>query len=399
MYNRIIGGDVCKNSLVCWELSELPLDLRAHFKNKKRNKRTDKLTFHLNSASVEKFVEFLEGSDCLALEPTGRNYSELWATIAETHGVSVRWVGHPEVRYLRKSERLPDKNDQADALALATYAIKNWEKETAFLRFEPGAIAEINEAYLDIKGLKTNNTATINRVRAKLSVSFPEAASLKSPPQKDGLSPLFAWVAGVERYTDKGKKAYDRLYRYSVGPQYGKIITQHTRYLANQICDNHQQEFLLKKNLSDLIYKRSEFSKFNQIFDLFGFGLMARAMLLVRTYPLSRFESEGAFKRRLGFGQEERSSGQVESFSSSGSKIAKSELYNWSRTSVARKRLISEVGLEIQSKFEEHKAKLNSKSQGQEKEQTGKFTNLVHSRTVAFALRRLFPLLKSHCTD
>ncbi|MGD1716574.1 transposase [Hydrocoleum sp. CS-953] len=151
--------------------------------------------------------------------------------------------------------------------------------------------------------------------------------------------------------------------------------------------------------MSDLTYDRPEFSKFNQVFDLFGFGLMVRAMLLVRTYPLSRFESEGAFKRRLGFGQEERSSGQVESFSSSGSSLAKSELYNWSRTSVGKKRLISQVGLEIQAKFEEYKAKLNSKSEGQEKEQTGKFTNLVHSRTVAFMLRRLFPLLKSHCID
>ncbi|MGB3513753.1 MAG: hypothetical protein WBA93_32010 [Microcoleaceae cyanobacterium] len=122
-------------------------------------------------------------------------------------------------------------------------------------------------------------------------------------------------------------------------------------------------------------------------------------MLLVRTYPISRFESEGSFKRRLGFGQEERSSGQVESFSSSGSKIAKSELYNWSRTTVANKRLISQVGLEVQAKFEEHKAKLNSQPEKQGKNPTGKFTNLVHSRTVAFALRRLFPLLKSHCVD
>ncbi|NEQ39321.1 MAG: hypothetical protein F6K40_24940 [Okeania sp. SIO3I5] len=74
-------------------------------------KRSDPLTFYLNAASVEDFVDFIEDADCLALEPTGRNYSELWATIAESHGVSVRWVGHPEVKYLRKSERLPDKND------------------------------------------------------------------------------------------------------------------------------------------------------------------------------------------------------------------------------------------------------------------------------------------------
>ncbi|MDY7005952.1 MAG: hypothetical protein SWX82_19000 [Cyanobacteriota bacterium] len=122
-------------------------------------------------------------------------------------------------------------------------------------------------------------------------------------------------------------------------------------------------------------------------------------MLLVRTYPMSRFDSEGAFKRRLGFGQEERSSGQIESFSSSGSAIAKSELYNWSRTSVGKKRLISPVGLEIQAKFNEYYAKLNSVSSGQNEKQTGKFTNLVHSRTIAFALRRLFPLLKKSCVD
>ncbi len=156
---------------------------------------------------------------------------------------------------------------------------------------------------------------------------------------------------------------------------------------------------MLRRNLSTLVCDRREYTKFNQVFDLFGFGLMVRAMLLVRTYPLSRFESAGAFKRRLGFGQEERSSGQVESFSSAGSSIAKNELYNWSRTSVPKKRLISQVGLEVQAKFEEYKAKFHSKSEKQEKSQTGKFTNLVHSRTVAFALRRLFPLLKSNCVD
>nr|WP_293102015.1 hypothetical protein [Okeania sp. SIO2F4] len=37
-------------------------------------------------------------------------------------------------------------------------------------------------------------------------------------------------------------------------------------------------------------------------------------MLLVRIYPLSRFESARAFKRRLGFGQHERSSGQIEGY-------------------------------------------------------------------------------------
>ncbi|NEQ38494.1 MAG: hypothetical protein F6K40_20375 [Okeania sp. SIO3I5] len=71
--------------------------------------------------------------------------------------------------------------------------------------------------------------------------------------------------------------------------------------MASQICDNHIQEALLRGNLSSLVYDRLEYQKFNQVFDLFGFGLMVRAMLLVRCYPLSRFESEGAFKRRRRF--------------------------------------------------------------------------------------------------
>ncbi|NEQ40815.1 MAG: hypothetical protein F6K40_33180 [Okeania sp. SIO3I5] len=94
-----------------------------------------------------------------------------------------------------------------------------------------------------------------------------------------------------------------------------------------------------------MVGDRPEYKKFNQVFDLFRFGLMARVMLLIGCYPLSQFESAAAFKRRLGFGQGERSSGQIEGFSSSGSSIAKTELYNWSRTTVAKKRLISKVSL------------------------------------------------------
>ncbi|NEQ40812.1 MAG: hypothetical protein F6K40_33165 [Okeania sp. SIO3I5] len=89
---------------------------------------------------------------------------------------------------------------------------------------------------------------------------------------------------------------------------------------------------MLRGRLLALVSDRREYKKFHQVFDLSGFGLMVRAMLLIRCYPLSRFESEGAFKRRLGLGLEERSSGQIEGFKSSGYSIAKSELYNWSRT-------------------------------------------------------------------
>ncbi len=71
-------------------------------------------------------------------------------------------------------------------------------------------------------------------------------AFLTSPPGVDGLSLLLVWIAERGRYTDIGRKRYDRLYKQSVGPEYEKVITQHTRYLANQVCDNHIQEVMLQ---------------------------------------------------------------------------------------------------------------------------------------------------------
>ncbi|NER03458.1 MAG: IS110 family transposase [Okeania sp. SIO3C4] len=390
---RIIGGDVCKSSIVCWELSEIPTDLRHEFKSNKRLKRTDPLTFYLNLESVKEFVEFLEAANALVMEPTGGHYSSLWARIAETHGISVKWVGHPEVKYLRKSERLPDKNDQADALALAVYALKNWDKSQAFLRFEPGLIEEISDRYLQLHSISRIQSPIINRLRQQLAKEFPEVASVRSALGADGLSPLWAWVAGRARYTETGANFYEKRYEQSVALLYGVRLSKFTEFLANQLCDLHLAEFELRQKLCELVFD-PKFKQFNEVFNLYRFGLMARAMLLIRCYPLSRFESEGSFKRRLGFGSEERSSGSIERFSIAGSSLARRELYLWCLTVVGRKILSSMVGMEILAKFEHYKQQLQK-----DPAKGKKFTNLVRSRTVAFMLRRLFRDLKKNCTD
>ncbi|MDY7004006.1 MAG: transposase [Cyanobacteriota bacterium] len=388
MRKTVIGGDICKSSIVCWKLDEIPADLRKYFKDNKRLKKNDYLTFNINSESVGEFVKFLQNSDGLVMEPTGGNYSYLWAKIAETHQIPVFWVGHTEVKYLRKSERLPDKNDQADALALAIYALKNWGKSEAFLQFQPGLIKQINDRYLQLHSLARIQSPIINRLKQQLAREFPEVAHITSIPASDGLSPLWSWIAGRKRYTQNGANRYSKKYEKSVAPQYGIEISKFSKFLANQLCELHLHEFQIRRELNDLIYS-PEFDRFNQIFNLYNFGLMARAMLLVRCYPFSRFESEGAFKRRLGFGREERSSGDVEKFSKSGSSLARSELYLWCVTVVGKKNLTSRVGLEIVAKFEYYREQLQKDpNRGQ------KFTDLVRCRTVAFMLRRLFRDLK-----
>ncbi|MGB3512429.1 MAG: hypothetical protein WBA93_24960 [Microcoleaceae cyanobacterium] len=393
---RIIGGDVCKSSIVCWELSEIPGDLRQYFKTNRRKKRDDNLTFHLNRDGEVDFIDFIQGADCLCMEPTGINYSFLWEKIARACNVPIRWIGHPEVKYLRKSKRLPDKNDQADALTLALYAIENWGKETAFLRFESGVVSQVNELYLDLKSLATHNVGAVNKCRHKLAKEFPEAAFIRSVPGADGLSPLFAWLAQRPRYTSRGRLKYDRLYAESIAPKY-ITISEFTRYLANQICDNHLWDYKMTQRLSGLVYNSPAFLNFNQTFDLYGFGLMARTILLIKCYPFGRFDSVGAFKRRLGFGQQENSSGDVTGFHSVGSSLAKTELYLWCVGAIGKKRLTSEVGLEVQQKFEHYKQQLSQQQPDQDS--TGRFTDLVRSKTIAFMLRRLFRDLKRNCTN
>ncbi|WP_293059701.1 hypothetical protein [Okeania sp. SIO2B3] len=70
----------------------------------------------------------------------GIHYAKVWAIVAEYVGVEVRWVGYQERVFTRRSERLPNKNDQADALALAAYTWKHWEQPEYFLDFQPDPI-------------------------------------------------------------------------------------------------------------------------------------------------------------------------------------------------------------------------------------------------------------------
>lgn len=56
------------------------------------------------------------------LEPTGNHYSRVWAQIIESLGIKILWVGHIELRRYRGGKNLPNKSDEADALAMAAYA-------------------------------------------------------------------------------------------------------------------------------------------------------------------------------------------------------------------------------------------------------------------------------------
>ncbi len=78
------------------------------------------MLFSANSEGIKALLALKP--DIAVMEPTGVNYSRLWGTHLARAGVEVRLVGHKELRNYRSSHlSLPDKDDDADALALACY--------------------------------------------------------------------------------------------------------------------------------------------------------------------------------------------------------------------------------------------------------------------------------------
>ncbi len=365
---RIIGGDVCKSSLVCWEVTEQPGKLRQIFSHEKRKfskSNPDPLTFHANKSGLAEFKNYLRGNhylakgkvraDCLALEPTGIHYAKVWAIVAEYFGVEIKWIGHQESVFTRRSERLPNKNDQADALALAAYTWNHWGQNDYFLDFQPGLIAEIRSLYYQINSLLRIQNPLINRLRQQLAEEFPEAATASMETSKrDGLQPLFAWLAKYRRKTLKKNSLWKNNYRDSCLRKYGVKISQFTKDFSYLTCRVNELEFQYRSRLTQLI-NSEVFKKYNLVFDEFNFNYRLRAIILIQIYPLTRFSNIKAFKRRLGMGKEQHQSGDMQFFRNFGSSQARSQLLLWCRQRIVNKKFrpTTPVGKELGNKYDE----------------------------------------------
>ncbi|MEH2030250.1 MAG: hypothetical protein V7K67_11340 [Nostoc sp.] len=325
---KIVGLDVCKNSVVAWELTSIPKSFRSYFRDNKRPKDDDPKTFKANADGVNKLLALKP--DAVVLEPTGVHYSWIWAHICETEGIKVLWVGHAEAVHYRKQNKLPDKNDQADALALAAYALLHWGDDEFFLQFEAGKVAQMRHLWLQLQSLNKIQSPIINRARQQLAREFPEAALSRSQPSKaDGMLPLWAWLAGRERDTKRKTSYYDRLYQNSIANKYGVGITTFTRKLSNMLCDLQDWEVEIQSGILSIL-NSPEFIPYRQTMTKFGIGVRPQALLISQIYPITKFESLGRFKRRLGMAKDENSSGDKETMNTgAGSKLCRSQLYMW----------------------------------------------------------------------
>lgn len=332
----VIGLDVSKDNVVACSLTEAPFDLKRYFKE--NSKSFPRL--YSNRDGIKELLAM--NPDCVVMEPTGVHYSWIWAHILKSHGVKILWVGHSEVAAFRKSKKLPDKNDAADALALAAYALGFWNYPEAFLGYEHECfIIPMREYCLQLQNLNRIQSPVINRLRQQLAREFPEAALKNSQRGPDGQIPLWCFIAGRKRNVKKDQGYYEKLYQISIAPTHGVEISEYSRNLANQLCQLTDWEIQIETELSALL-RLPEFNAYNQVMDSFGMGLRVKCWVISQIFPIERFLGSGnyrnwraRFKQRLGYGGVEDSYGDQERTRKSGSKISRQMLYLWVVTVIA----------------------------------------------------------------
>jgi transposase len=352
-----IGADVSKDNLCIWvdSASNAPgklktywedvKDLLDEYREAKCKYEMLRLYANIEGAAILRHLAQTYKVLYIGMEPTGTNYSAVWAKICQTEGIPIRWVGHIEVANFRRSNRLPNKNDAADAVAIYYYLLTYQDSEH-YLTLDVTAISRIRQIYLQLGSLARIQNPIVNRLRQQLAVEFPEAAlhSIKAGVQ--GFSPFAAWLAQVpaERTT-----RYEHLYQSSVAPQYEISISGFTRRLASQQVDIHLWESTLESELSELL-ANPEFKKYTAAFDNLNFGLRTRAIILAQVYPVEKFakfnrisgsfnytKSLAAFKQRLGYGGEQNASGDKNERKAFGSKLSPKALYLWVLTKISAK--------------------------------------------------------------
>lgn len=391
---QIIGLDISKASVSCCLISEKIDEPREFYY---------RYNFHKFAATAHGISELLTliGSESdkqntiAVMEPTGVNYQILWGTQLARAGVEVRLVGHKELRSFREHHLgLPDKDDDADALALAIYGWDYQNTPRRFVQTRDRTIVQIRRLVLRLAHLNRVQSPIINRARQDLAWQFPEAALIKSLRSGEKVPLLWGWLCG-ERQSVK----YDLLLERSIGLG----ITDDLRKHAARICDLQREEMTLEFELSKLV-SEPQFLPYRKVFARFGFGRRVEALLLSQIYPFENYlAADGKpdvkirkgrrsgkptkrhlslrrFCKALGYAPSQESSGDLQkSKVVGGSDLCRKALWQWifTRVEVKRCRMANDIGDRLGEIMDAEKA-------------SGRPVRLVRSRVAAKAVKLLF---------
>ena len=389
---QIIGLDISKASVSACLLTEKPTEPRQFYYD------CDFHKFEATAFGIRGLLALI-GTDLsntiAVMEPTGVNYQILWGTQLASAGVEVRLVGHKELRSFREYHLgLPDKDDDADALALAIYGWDYLDVPRRFVQVRSRTIVEIRRLVLRLSHLNRVQSPIINRARQDLAWQFPEAAFVRSVRSSEKVPLLWGWLCG-QRQSVK----YDLMLEKSIGLG----LTDELRRHAARICDIQREEMVLEFELSKLV-SEPQFLPYRKVFARFGFGRRVEALLLSQIYPFENYLAPDGkpdikirkgrmsgkptkrhlslrrFMKALGYAPSQESSGDLQkSKVSGGSDLCRKALWQWifTRIEPQRCRLVNDIGSRLGEIMDVEKL-------------SGRPVRLVRSRVAAKAVKLLF---------
>lgn len=385
---RVLGLDVSKSSVSACLLTSRPVNPRQFYYD---------FEFKKLNADVSGIKAMLDlKPDIAVLEPTGVNYSRLWLTQLANAGVEVRLIGHRELRNYRSHHlALPNKDDDADSLALACYLYDYIDEPRRFVQIRDSVISQIRGMILRLSHLNRIQSPIINRIRQDLAWQFPEVALVRSVRGVSGEVPLlWGWLADERKST-----RYDKIYQSTCGLG----IDDSVRFHAQRICSLQREEFKIEVELQ-LLLGNSKFETYCQVFTKFGFGTRLQAMILSQIYPIEnyfgddgkpevkvqrgrksgkptkRYLSLRRFQKTLGLAPTQESSGDSSKTKIvGGSDLCRKAFWQWVFTRIEPKqiRLKNEIGEKLGEFLDAEKL-------------AGKPIRLVRSRVSARAAKLLF---------
>ncbi|WP_026100074.1 IS110 family transposase [Fortiea contorta] len=387
---RVVGLDVSKSSISCCLLLEKPVSPREFYYECQFYK------FQNNGAGLIGLLAL--HPEVAVIEPTGVNYSKFWTEHLTKAGVEIRLVGHKQLRNYRENHLgLPDKDDDADSLALACYQFDYGDDLSRFVRIKDKLVSRIRELILRLNHLTRVRSPIINRARQDLAWQFPEIAFVRSVRRSSNKVPLmWGWLAG-----ERESRRYDTLYAVTAGLG----LTDSVRFHAKRICDLASEEQLIEDELAQILTD-ARFSSYRAVFLEFNFGIRVQAVILSQIFPLENFFGEDGkpeikirkgrksgnstkrhlslrrFQKALGVAPSLESSGDIsKSKVSGGSALCRRALWQWVFSAVepARRRtnpLLKELGEFLDTE-----------------KASGKPVKLVRMRVAVKAVKLLFKML------
>jgi transposase len=266
---RIIGADVCKDSVVfcCLDSENLPEDYNEFYRNGD--------SFFVAHANVEGLKTLTElRPDVVALEPTGVNYSRLWIDRLGEAGIKVVQVPHQACKAHRTLLGLPDKDDSADALTLALYYLQYADDPRRFVINRDALTYQLRDRALRLQHLVKVQNILVSRLKQDMAYCFPERQNVGTD------APLFwGWLAG-----QKKSVRYDAELASSIGLG----ITEDVRVAAKALHANMLREKEVERELVKII-KNEQFDIYRSVFSRYGFGQRGQAIIISQIFPITNF--------------------------------------------------------------------------------------------------------------